>query len=696
MKKVIPHISAFLLTLTIVFVVSGLFAPQAAHAKLCKVYPPDHIPVPGEPLPCPPGTNPDSKSGGENWYSALTNTLNPLTWITKAFGGIVYLILQFVGLLTALSGVVLNGVIYYTVGQMSVNYTGLTAINSAWSTIRDIANMGFIFILLYAAIQTILGIGSDVKKLIVNVIVVAILINFSLFFTRIVIDISNILAIAFYDAIAPGALSVGSLGAALTQSGMSNAFMNAMNLQSLFNVTELGEIPEIITIGLMGSIMLLVATFVFFAAAIMFLIRYVILILVLILSPIAFMAFVLPALKKHGDQWKDALLGQAFFAPIYFMLIWVSLQVVTGIGTSLRGGGPIDATNALTGLATNGANNAAAGLSGGAFAMFINFIVVIVFLIAALIIAKEWANKAGGAVGGLNKWAMGAAGGATLGMAARGGRNIIGSRAAAMSDDEDLKKRAAEGSVRARLQLAAANKVSKSSFDVRGTSLGGSLDAGKAKTGGFAQDQKDRAKAYERYKPSTETVKDAKTNETRAREKLEEARSGAKREADTAVAKSPELVEAEKQLKKAQEIAARASSDPTKEVAVRAAQERVDTERKGYEQARSKFIETKTTVERLGHEQANQKKIEIETRMERMAQRMEKQRKILTFPLPSGVFVSGKVKANAIRTAAKGKSGKDKLADAYKDYQKEESGEETPTETPPTPPTPPPPPTSTT
>lgn len=473
MKKHFPNISVFVLTAILIFAVSGFLLPQTVHAEILDVL------------------------------------LNPLTWPAKALGAIAYIILQFISLLTGLGGVVLNGVIYYTVGQMSVNYTGLTSINTTWGTIRDLANMGFIFILLYAAIQTILGIGSDTQKLIRNIIIVAILINFSLFFTKIIIDISNILAIFFYDAIAPGALNVSGLGAALTQNGITNTFMNAMNLQSLFNVKGLGEIPEIITIGLMGSIMLLIAAFVFFAAAIMFVIRYVILILVIILSPLAFMGFVMPQLGKYKDQWWNALSGQAFFAPIYFMLIWVSLQVVTGIGSSLRGGTPVATTDALSGIATVNT----AGLSAGAFAMFINFIVVIVFLIASLLIAKNWANRAGPAATGLTKWAMGAAGGASFGLAGRAGRYTLGATAEAFKESKAYKRleAASPNSRLARLTLATADKTRTSSFDVRGSRLGGvlagaGLEAGQAGGQGGVEAERKRVEEF-LERPGTESRK---------------------------------------------------------------------------------------------------------------------------------------------------------------------------------------------
>ena len=101
-------------------------------------------------------------------------------------------------------------------------------------------------------------------------------------------------------------------------------------------------------------------------------------------------------------------------------------------------------------------------------------------------------------------------------------------------------------------------------------------------------------------------------------------------------------------------------------------------------------------VERLSHEQVSQKKIEMETRMERMAQRMEKQRRILGVLLPSGVVLSGKDKAKAIRAASKGKSKTEKLAEAAADLAKEVAETEIPATPPAAPPTTPPPTTQTT
>ncbi|MFA6520120.1 MAG: hypothetical protein WCT44_00760 [Candidatus Paceibacterota bacterium] len=75
-------------------------------------------------------------------------------------------------------------------------------IGDSWAIVRDLSNIFFIFILLYVAIKMILGMGGhDTKKMIVQVVVMALLINFSMFFTKVVIDSSNVLALIFYNKI---------------------------------------------------------------------------------------------------------------------------------------------------------------------------------------------------------------------------------------------------------------------------------------------------------------------------------------------------------------------------------------------------------------------------------------------------------------------------------------------------------------
>lgn len=443
----------------------------------------------------------DNGTGG-NWFDTI---------FQPVLAGVVGVILKFVALLTTISGVLLNAVIYYTVVEVSNNYSRLTPIMEAWRVLRDIANMTFIFVLLYAAIKTILGQGEDNKRVIVSVVVVAALMNFSLFFTRIVIDIANVFAITFYDAIAPGALNAtGTLEGLsvtnwnLTQAGLSNAFMEYLSLTTLFRMASTIDLNGLVMVGLMGSILLLIAAFVFFAVALMFIIRYVVLILVMILSPIYFISWALPSgvgLGKYKKQWEDALFGQAFFAPIYFLLTWVAIKVMSGMSKAFQLGPSLMADKAsLSDLSIGNT------LSSGAFLMFMNFAIVIVLLIASLIISKKFADDTGGGMSKLTSWATTKAGGATFGFAGSVGRGTLGRAGQALGENDRLKAAAAKGGFGgfvARQALQGGRGVGAASFDARGTGFGGELSAGKpGGKGGFAKYREEKAKAEEKFAKS--------------------------------------------------------------------------------------------------------------------------------------------------------------------------------------------------
>ncbi len=623
--------------------------------------------------------------------TSLFGFLNPLTWVQKAVSVVVGINLKIVSLITGLAGIILNFVVNHTIVDMAKNYGEMTVISSAWGTVRDVANMGFIFVLLYASIQLILGIGKDTRKLIVNMIIAALLINFSMFFTKVVIDSSNIIAITFYNATIPA----GAVGDPLNR-GLSNALMEPLGIQSLWKAGPIIGIPAIITIGVMGSIVSLIAAFVFFAIALMLIIRYVVLIFVIILSPIAVVSLVFPNMSGTFTKWKDALFNQAFFAPVYMFLTWITISIFQNV----LGSGTKDMAAALGGTMKVGAGGQnELTYTAGSVGILFNFIVVIVFLIATLVISKNMSNKSGSVVSKMTGAAMGLAGGATLGMVGRLGRGVIGSRADAITKDENLKARAASGDMGARLKLATAHKLAKSSFDIRGTLLGGELGAGKARVGGYAKDQETREKTYAKYKPNAEKLKE---EEEEASEKLERSAKPIREAAEKEFESSPEVVEARRKVEEATKIMGASLLDinqkegkARREAELKTAQEKLaELERSHREATNKKIYEAHgKKVEEVAHAENTTR--DAPGRMEAMAKKAEK-------PLFS-IFgrevrvPGGKSRALAIRKAAKGESRQAQIArlsreDAEEKLKKEKESEpekeKEPKETPPPPPPP--------
>jgi len=324
----------------------------------------------------------------------------------------------FTSWLLALGGLVLDFVITYTVVDMTRNLGYVTGINIAWATIRDLMNMSFIFILLYTAIGTILDIGGvNWKKNIINIIIAAVLINFSLFFTKILIDASNILTLTFYRIIVP----TGAGG------GLSYTFMSPLGLTSMFNISDGSRVLEefgynlssvgVVSIG--GSAFFVVTAFVFFSVAIMFLIRYITIIFLLILSPVAFMGNLVPKLSDKVGEWWKTLSNQLIFPPVFMMITWVVATIINNSNfTCIReGGGNIQGnfTDLYgAGVTAGGTFSELTGCTTGPIALMVNFIIVIAFIIAALTVSQKIASQGGSAgqkivMGGLGLGAAGAA-----------------------------------------------------------------------------------------------------------------------------------------------------------------------------------------------------------------------------------------------------------------------------------------------
>lgn len=430
--------------------------------------------------------------------------------------------------------------------DMSVTFTLSTDIYrqsalgvvSIWVLIRDICNITFIFILLWSAIQMIIGIaGSNAKKMVANVIIAALLINFSLFITRVVIDAGNILGVTLYNQILstnPDASGIGTI--LMDELGMTN-FLDT--LRGMFTETKSVFSVAFGVTSYLQLATILIAFLVFVYAMLLMVTRSVILIFLAALSPIGFMGDVLPKLSEYSKQWREALYGQVMIAPIFLLFVYLVIKVSSTISdtvTSLTGSSSLAGQLSTTGIA-NAANQSAAYLG------FFKYVMIIILLIAAVKITKKMSGPLGAAVEKIGMAAVGIAAGAATGGAALLARQSLGRGGAFMLEGErgkNLRARADAGSTWARMQLATYEKGANSTYDVRnvkavnkaagfvGDKVGVSFNAGKTsgvyskdgKQTGFAGSQKaEEEKANKAYNEAGKGVTAA--DRTAARGALE-------------------------------------------------------------------------------------------------------------------------------------------------------------------------------
>jgi len=454
---------------------------------------------------------------------------NFFTWdcIASLLARLAWLIMGIASLILGLAGVLLDYVINETVLTMKEGLDKMTGINIAWRVVRDILNIAFIFLLVYQGIKMILGLTSidNIKKFISMIILASLLVNFSLFFTKILIDASNIVTIGVYNATIDRTqstqVSTPNNQTKTIAKGLTVPFMDTLGLTGFFSGDSFNKIEKkvgggnnmLIFFG-MGTVVFLVTSFVFFAIACMFVIRYVVLIVLLMLSPVAFMGLAIPQLKKYADEWWRSLNGQLLFAPIYMIMTSVILALMSSKGF-------IKGDAGSWGDVINGTNSA--------MGLILNFAVIIGLLIASLVIAKTTATQGSDLIGKATGKFTAFAGGAVMGSAAAGLRKTAGAWADRKANDENLKAAAAGIGVTktqqaaAQAKLASYRKVASSSFDVRrsrlgegiasqtGVSLGsGTVFNDKAGKGGY---KKEREKATEKHEEYIKSLKPAKEKE---------------------------------------------------------------------------------------------------------------------------------------------------------------------------------------
>lgn len=318
----------------------------------------ENLPLPRESL-----TNPEikqmekiSQSGG-GW---CIWSLECIIGRGMAFAGYWLLRLSAVALYMA-SG------IFDVSADLSLSYTSYssktaTAVYAGWRASRDFANLFFIFIILIIALALVLQMNQYYsKQVLVQLVMMAIFINFSFFMCQQIINLSNSAAIYFKNkAVAPGE-SLSStfvkeldpqqlLGGYKPNIGAGN---NLVPQEMQGKVNETLSAPDISLVGIIissfgGVAIILTAAFILLAAAVLFIIRMVILWNLIILAPIAFIASILPDTKSHFSSWWNRFIKEVFFAPSMLFMFYIEMTIlksgflktyvsknsVTGLGNS--------------------------------------------------------------------------------------------------------------------------------------------------------------------------------------------------------------------------------------------------------------------------------------------------------------------------------------------------------------------------
>lgn len=213
-------------------------------------------------------------------------------------------------------------------------------VNSGWATLRDIANLFFVVILLIIAFATVLNISSyEYQQLLPKFVLAIFLVNFSRTIVGLMIDASQVVMVtfasAFYQSAAGNFVRLLRIDQWLqVKSVVSSAITSAGGATTGDVVTSIGNAigaVDIVSNFVALLFTMAVSTFALgvgltLVAIIVY--RIVALWLLIIFSPLAFLAWVLPSTRSYFSQWMGYLVKQLVVGPLLVFVVWLALSTV--------------------------------------------------------------------------------------------------------------------------------------------------------------------------------------------------------------------------------------------------------------------------------------------------------------------------------------------------------------------------------
>ena len=200
-----------------------------------------------------------------------------------------------------------------------------------WNYCLGLANIAFVIFLLIVIYSQITGVGITnygIKKALPKLIIAAIVVNLSFIICSLAVDVSNIIGASLrgvFDnialstmpdsmtdaaTVADSAIQMGDMYGALGEGALVTAFAGTI----LF---EGGEIFLLIPTALAALVAVVVGI-------ITIALRQVVVILLIMISPLAIVATILPNTENLFKKWKDLFVKMLVFYPMYSLLFGAS------------------------------------------------------------------------------------------------------------------------------------------------------------------------------------------------------------------------------------------------------------------------------------------------------------------------------------------------------------------------------------
>lgn len=223
---------------------------------------------------------------------------------------------------------------------------------TAWKMFRDYANIAFViaFILIMYSQITSVGITNyGIKKMLPKLIIAAILVNISFYVCSLAVDLFNLLGWSVYH------LFDGASGTVLSKAGGSGISTSYNDIASW--VVGALAIGTVLVVALAAGILApaLIAVLLVFG---ILLLRQALVVMLIVISPLAIVAYILPNTEKLFRQWMSIFIKVLAVFPVVALVFGgsrlaanvISISNLPGVDSGVSSSGGLSASETMQGL----------------------------------------------------------------------------------------------------------------------------------------------------------------------------------------------------------------------------------------------------------------------------------------------------------------------------------------------------------
>jgi hypothetical protein len=266
-------------------------------------------------LTTPNGSNAsgDSKNNDSPGDTASSCTIDGVGWILCPVltftGGIVDAAYNFIAGLLVIKPLITTG------------GSGREGVYVAWGVMRNIANVAFVIAFLFIVFSQLTGVGISnygVKKLLPRVVIAAILVNVSFWICAIAVDLSNVIGASIVNVFDSVGTQISQTFSTTINDGSSTTNGSDVWTNLVGSILAGGITVGIIYyVGLAALIPALLAALVAIVTVFLVLtLRQALIILLIVVSPLAFVAYLLPNTEDYFTKWRKFFTTLLLMYPI--------------------------------------------------------------------------------------------------------------------------------------------------------------------------------------------------------------------------------------------------------------------------------------------------------------------------------------------------------------------------------------------